>query len=338
MHRDIRIGFAYDSVSSNIESKAKPVEAEYEDEKTLSWLRSTLKLYGIVEDIVWGPDIISKILKSNVDVIFNITEAAGSRNRESLLPALAESVNIPFTGSDAVAMGVSLDKYLTKVIARHIGVPTPNFVVLYDQISIQKSDMELSKLKPPLIVKPNTGGSSMGIRKESRVDKKEDIISLANWIFENYNDSVLVEEFVSGKEYTVGILEDSKIEVLPIAEIGFSDNDCENFYSYELKDKHDKNVICPANIPEYIRRLMKEYSKAVFCALGCRDMARIDFRVSLEGDIKFIEINPLPGLSPFFSTYPIQARTAGISPEMLIGILVKNALKRKHQKSNKIDK
>jgi D-alanine-D-alanine ligase-like ATP-grasp enzyme len=113
---ELRIGFGYDAPVEPGAGEIETVAAEYEDARTLSWLRATLQTLGEVIDLPWGPDIVSRIAAHDLDVIFNITEATGSRNRESLMPALAEARGIPCTGSDAVGLGLSLDKYLTKVL------------------------------------------------------------------------------------------------------------------------------------------------------------------------------------------------------------------------------
>lgn len=328
---DIVIGFAYDRKPVHTKRNVESIEAEYEDERTICRIRSMLQSYGAVKDIIWGPDIVSRMAEINVDVIFNITEAAGGRNRESLLPSLAESRGIPFTGSDALALGISLDKYLTKVISGHVGIPTPDFTLLKEPGELDKLSNKISNLNFPLILKPNTGGSSMGIRKNSKVENMKELTLLAGWLFKNYRESILVEEFIPGREFTVGLIEWSKLEVFPAAEIRFDDNDSNNFYSYEMKSIHNKEVICPADIAAYSRKLMEEYSKRIFNTLGCRGLARVDFRMKPDGRIYLLEINPLPGLSPFYGIYPILAEKAGISLRKLVGILIDNTLKQSYK-------
>lgn len=133
----LRIGFAYDKpVKQGRPDEVESVAAEYEDEDTLSWMRATLQQVRegsnssatSVVDLPWGPDILARLAEADLDVIFNITEAISGRNRESIVPALAEAKGIPYTGTDAVGLGISLDKCLTKIIAHHLGIPTPGFV------------------------------------------------------------------------------------------------------------------------------------------------------------------------------------------------------------------
>jgi len=325
----LRIGFAYDKpVEQSRPDEVESVEAEYEDESTLSWMRNTLQQLGSVVDLPWGTDILSSLARVDLDVIFNITEAASGRNRESLIPALAEAKGIPCTGTDAVGLGISLDKYLTKVIAHHLSIPTPDFVKV-DSISQWKQlTPELSTFRFPVIAKPNTGGSSMGIRSMSKAESLSELYDAVKWVLDNLGGSVLVEGFISGREFAVALLAMPQLEVLPIAEIRVGDGSPNNFYSYERKSKHSKKLICPANLPSDTVDLMTDYSYRIFEALGCRDMARVDFRVSSDGVPYFIEINPLPGLSPYYSIFPAQAQAAGISPEDIIHQLIHNALMR----------
>ena len=117
---DPKIGFAYDEpVQKSLSDTVQSVAAEYEDARTIEWMRATLQELGAVTDLPWAPDIVSKMASAHLDVIFNITEATQGRNRESLIPALAEACGVPCTGTDALGQGISLDKYLTKVLARH---------------------------------------------------------------------------------------------------------------------------------------------------------------------------------------------------------------------------
>lgn len=325
----LRIGFVFDPPSRRETSATRDgVAAEYEDERTISWLRDTLASFGEVLEIPWSNKSVASIAGSQIDVIFNITEAAGTRNRESLVPALAEALGIPYVGTDSVGLGLSLDKYITKIIARHEDVPTPAFTLIRDgdrsRIREKTADMRF-----PLIVKPNTGGSSMGIRQNSRVFTAGDLDERCNWVLDEYQEDVLVEEFVEGIEYTAGILFDGSKRFLPIAEVRLNDGDPSAFYSFEQKSIHKKEVICPASLDPHTAKEINDYAFRIFHALGCRDFARVDFRMSGDGLPFFLEINPLPGLSPYYSIFPIQAEKDGIENKHLIQFLIRNALKRK---------
>ena len=324
------IGFAYDTPVGKYTSEGlESVSAEYEDDQTIAWLRAALQEIGEVVDIPWGPDILARFGAAEVDVIFNITEAVGGRNRESLIPALAEARGLPYTGTDALGLGISLDKHMTKVVARHLGVPTPRSVLLtsLDQWDCRLSD--LSTLRFPVIVKPNHGGSSLGIRAFSRAGALSDLQGIVRWVLDNFTDGALIEEFISGREFTVGLLATPELRVLPLAELYIEHGGPEAFFSFEEKTVPNKDeVICPADAPEGAAGLMVDYAIRVFEALGCRDMARVDFRLGRDGIPYFLEINPLPGLSPYYSSFPAQAEAAGISPKELVHRLLIGALMR----------
>lgn len=325
---ELRIGFAYDN-PVNDGSTAGSISCEYEDTRTIDWMFDSLSRLGKTIRLPWGEDIVARMLDARPDVIFNITEAVKGRNRESLIPAISESMGIPCTGTDAVGLGLSLDKYLSKVIASYEGIPTPAFLKIEKFIDTDSRQGELNEIGYPLFVKPVTGGSSQGIRRTSKVGSLDSLRSEAEWISGNCNDAALVEKFVSGREFCVGLLESGKLRCLPVAELRLDGDDPETFYSFDLKSTHHKQIICPADIPSEFSYKMEEYAVRVFRALGCRDFARVDFRLGSDGTPYFLEINPLPGLSPYYSIFTIQAEAGGVKPEEILSILVNNALARR---------
>ncbi len=323
-----RIAFAYDEVrTTDAPDGDDPgllddVAAEYEDARTIAWMRRSLGVVGEVVDLPWGSDFAVRLSKIAPDVVFNITEAAGSRNRESLVPAIAEGLGIPCTASDAVALGISLDKMITKVIAADLGIPTPRARLVPGFRETRESD--LRSLRFPVILKPNTGGSSIGIHRGSVFGDAGEALREAAALSSRLGEATLVEEFVSGRELTVSLLEiDGELTALPVAEVRVGHGAPDEFYSIERKSRHEKQVVCPAD-HECVDRLV-EWSKLLFRRLGCRDLARVDFRVSRHGAPFLLEINPLPGLSPYYSIFPRQAAVAEISPEGVLAILVRNA-------------
>jgi D-alanine-D-alanine ligase len=327
----LRIGFAYDPpVPQGEPNNVESVAAEYEDAETVAWLRAALQELGEVVDLPWGPETVARLCSDHLDVVFNITEAREGRNRESLIPALAEARGIPCTGTDALGLGLSLDKYITKVLARHRGVPTPDFVKVDSMAHWDAMVPALSALRFPVIVKPNLGGSSMGILRTSRVAALEGLRDVVAWVLDCFAGGALVEEFIAGREFTVGLLARPALEVLPLAEVHIGDGSPEAFFCYEEKNTPTKEeLICPAQAPEGTEALMADYARRVFEALGCRDMARVDFRVSGDGVPYLLEINPLPGLSPYYSSFPAQAEAVGIAPKAIVAQLVQNALARR---------
>ena len=227
-----RIGFAYDTPRNLKPDSADAISVEYEDRRTIAWLRRTLGELCEVVDLPWRTALASELSNYELDVIFNNTEGTGGRNRESLLPALAETQGVACTGSDSLAVGISLDKSLTKVLARHHGIPTPRFLKVSSPEQWRSQKRIEMGLTFPLIVKPNTGGSSLGIRK-------------------------------TGREMAAGFLQNSDgWTALPIAEIKVGQGEPDSFYSIEMKRIHKKQILCPADISpeELIRMLISKYA------------------------------------------------------------------------------
>ena len=328
----VKIGFAYDRpVEADPADAVQSVAAEYESARTIDWMRATLQELGTVIDLPWGPDIVSSMASAALDVVFNITEATQGRNRESLIPALAEASGIPCTGTDALGQGISLDKVYTKVLAQHVGVPTARFLKVESIGQWEALVPKLAALRYPVIAKPNHGGSSMGIRRTSRAESLQELYEPVAWILDRCADSVLVEEFILGREFTVGLLARPELEVLPIGEVLIGEGTADSFYPFELKMTHDRELVCPADLPDEMAALMADYACRVFEVLGCRDIARLDFRVDAEGIPYLLEINPIPGLTPYGSAIPVLAQVVGIPPEGLVHQLVRNALARRSQ-------
>ena len=324
----MKIGFAFDRPVAEFSLDAvESVAAEYEDERTIAWLRSVLSEIGTVVDLPWAPDTVARIVAEKPDVIFNITEASGTRNRESLVPAVAEALDIPCTGSDAISLGLSLDKYVTKTVARREGIPTPEYLLVRDRSEIDSLEVRLARFTYPLMVKPNSGGSSMGITQASRVETLDALRRQVLHLMDALEDRVLVEGFVAGPEYAAGVLISASAErLLAIAEIRVDDGDPDAFYSIEKKHQHDKEIVCPADLDASLAHRMNEYALSLFRMLGCDGMARVDFRVDANGTPFMLELSPLPGLSPFYSIFPIQAERSGITPPELIRALIDSAL------------
>ena len=324
----IRIAFAYDAPPPAGVTTLDTVNAEYEDEATISWLRESLASIGTVVDLPWSASFIPELIAAHVDLVFNITEAGGSRNRESLVPAIAETLGIACTGSDAVGLGISLDKTLTKELAVAWKISTPGWVLLSRLDTGPHAD-DLAGLSLPVIVKPNTGGSSLGIHEHSRFTDSGEAITYAKKLFDQTGEDVLIEEFVSGREVTVALLErPGSLELFPHAELVVGDGAPGEFYTAEKKQAHEKQIICPVELDHTLDRDLTESAVRLFTRLGCADFARIDFRIDSDDQAYLLEINPLPGLSPYYGIYQIQAVAAGVSNNEVIETIVENALHR----------
>jgi D-alanine-D-alanine ligase len=319
------IGFTYDTCPSSApeSSLLDSVAAEYEDPATLEWIRSELCRFGTVCDLPWGPEAAAQILARRFDLVFNITEGIGGRNRESLVPSVCELAGVPYTGSDALALGISLDKEYTKILARHLDIPTPSWMRV-GSLS-QVTDGLPGDLEYPVIVKPVTGGSSMGVHQFSRATNDTELYHAAEWVLTECNDDALVEEFVAGREFVAGLLSGEPRIDLPVAELTFPEGGPDTFYSVEWKSRHQKQVVCPASIPAETASAMQAVTRRMFDVIGASDLCRADFRLAEDGTPQFIEINPLPGLSPYYSVYPVQVRAAGEHPRVIVDRLIAGA-------------
>jgi D-alanine-D-alanine ligase len=265
-------------------------------------------------------------------LVFNIAEGvSGGRNREAVVPALCELMGIPYTGSDAATLSIALDKALSKRVLRQHGILTPEFQVM------ESGRERLSpKLRFPLIVKPNQEGSSKGVSAQvSVVDDEESLRAVVRDLLDRYRQPALVEDYIAGREFTVGLLGDKRPRVLPAMEIIFRDRGNERpVYDYQIKQEWEKHVYyeCPAKLTPGELKAIERTTRETFAALDCRDVARVDLRMNGRGDIYVLEVNPLPGLTPGYSDLCLIAKAANIDYRSLIEEILSGGLKRLREK------
>ncbi|MFC1920115.1 ATP-grasp domain-containing protein [Chloroflexota bacterium] len=327
----MRIGLAYDlkeAVSLNITDTDDALE-EYDSVETVNTIKSTFESAGhTVIMLGGGTEFLDNILSKEVDIVFNIAEGRGSgRSREAQIPAILEMLNIPYTGSDPQCMAVCLDKPLTKVLVKPSGIITPRWIVIKDERELTATAWKGFPF--PAIVKPAHEGSSKGVRSTSLVNSPEEAEEEVSIQLKSYRQPVMVEEFIDGDEITVGITGNSPPEVLGIMRILPREKSEHFVYSLEVKRDWERLVDyeCPAKLSDEIIRSLKEYSAKIFEVLGCRDFARVDFRVSHDGVPYFIEMNPLPGLGDY-SDLVIMAKKLGWTQGELITAVFDTSLKR----------
>jgi len=327
------------AITYNLKKKdpLKPADyfSECDSEETINSVVSALKNKGhSVEAIdVEYPTLLSYFRKNRVDMVFNIAEGKQGRFRESEVPAVLDYLNIPYTGSDTFSLALALNKGLTKKILKAENIPTPNF-----QIFIKGDEGVSSELKFPLIVKPNCEGSAKGINKANVVSNKDDLFKKVRECIDVYKQEALVEEFIEGKELTVGILENGKTCVLPILEIDFSNckKSGEYFYSWKMKEFQGNRELglvpefyCPARLDKDIEEKVKDAALRTHRAVGCLDISRTDIRLDKFNVPYVLEINPLPGLDPKESNFPMMAYAAGMKYDDLIEAILISASERK---------
>lgn len=311
----LKIGFSYNSKDDETlyDDLIEDSSAEYEDHNTIEAIHNAL--LSISKDIVHLPcnrDFIANVQSRRPDIVFNIAEGYGGRNREGYAPTVFDMLHIPYTGSDALSLSLTLDKTHTKRILRSENIPTPDFKLISDVKDIHDIDFDY-----PLFVKPSREGTSKGIRNHSKVDDFEQLEKQVSWVTKHYRQPALVEKFIDGREFASAVLQNENTHLLPIVEIIFDDGKSP-FYSYECKSNVEESIECPVRISDELKAKIKEYTLKAFKVFDLKNLARLDIRVDENGVPQILEINALPGLSPEYSLYPIQAQKAGFSYEDMI--------------------
>jgi D-alanine-D-alanine ligase len=278
-------------------------------------------------DMVFDDNTVGKLKKEKVDLVFNLCNGIRGDARLSQLPAVLEYAGIPYTGSSPLGHGLAYNKIYSCRIFKEAGVPTPNFIYVYDVKEIENMDINY-----PVLVKPKDEGSSRGIHENSLVFNKDELIQRIKKDLETYNPPMMITEFIEGREFTVGVLgNDDDIDVLPILEVDFSNlpDHLNNIYSFEVKVHYGEKTLfhVPARLKEETKNKIEKTAVKAYRALGMRDYARVDIRLR-DGIPYVLEINSLPGLMKGHSDITKMAEAAGIGYKGLIMKIVKNAIDR----------
>jgi len=315
------------------ENKPKDYCSEYDSEKTVLSIAEAIKKGGHQVSLIDArEDLFAYFKNHKTDMVFNIAEGNGTKLRESEVPAILDMLDIPYTGSGVMTMAIALNKTLTKKIMRSEGIITPNF-----QLFVKGTERLDQGLKFPLIVKPNREGSAKGILSSSVVNDEKRLYEEINKVIKFYRQEALVEEFIEGKELTVGVLANGIVRVLPILEIDFSSckDSSEYFYSWRMKEyqgNQDLGLIptfhCPARIDKQTEEKIERIALQCHEVIGCHDMSRTDIRLTKDNIPYVLEINPLPGLDPDESNFPIMAKAAGITYNEMINSILESAFRR----------
>ncbi len=303
-------------------------EAEYDSATTIDALARAIAADGHqVVRLEATRDIVRRLPDAGVDVVFNLAEGIAGRGREAAVPAMLEHLGIPFSGSEAATMAIALDKAAAKAVVAQAGVPTPRALV------VSRADQALGALRYPAIVKPNAEGSSKGVSPKSVV---EDEAALRRELAEQlarYQQPLLVEEFLPGREFTVGVLGDAHApRVLPPMEIVFVEPDSKHpVYAFGDKLDWSKKIRydAPAKVSAGLAAEIERVALGAWRALHCRDVARFDLRCDADGRVCFIEVNTLPGLTPGWSDLCMISEAAGMPYQALISAILAPAIARR---------
>jgi D-alanine-D-alanine ligase len=257
------------------------------------------------------------------DFVFNIAEGLHGFGREAQVPCLLDAYRIPYTFSDPLLLTITLHKATTKRLLRDLNLPTPDFVLVECE-----GDLEQITLDYPLFVKPVAEGTSKGITADCRVCAPRELEAICVTLLEKYGQGVLVEEFLPGREFTVGLTGTGQdARVLGVMEILLGPEAEPLVYSYVNK-AHYEELVRYRLATDATARQAAKIALAAWRGLGCRDGGRVDLRCDRQGKVSVIEINPLPGLNPKRSDLCILARMAGIEYPELIDSIMRSAMKR----------
>lgn len=328
----MHIGLTYDLKTSFDLKPGLPedIAEEYDSVETVQLISSSLEALGhTVIHLGGGLEFLSNMCAgTDAELVFNISEGRGNYpSREAQVPSVLEMYNIPYTGSSPQCLSICLDKPLTKHILKASGIVTPHWLVVSDKQSADRVSWD--NIGFPLVVKPAHEGSSIGIHNCSLAQNVQEAKALCTTSLVGYNQPVMIEQYISGREVTVGIIGSHKPDVLGIMEIKPKHRHEMFMYSIEVKRDYVNQVDyeCPANLPKTVLEEIKKTSLKIYSLLGCLDMARLDFRIDKQGQPYFIEINPLPGLGNH-SDLVIMAGFLGISHQSLIQMILSAALER----------
>jgi len=298
--------------------------AEFDKQETVDAIAGALHKMGLETEQVGNCFQLIDALASGRkwDLVFNIAEGLYGDGRESVVPAILDQYKIPYVFSGPVVLGISLNKYLTRLVVSAAGIPvSPGMLIS------EKSDILKCKLEYPLFIKPVSEGTGKGINEKSVLHSFSELKEMAEWILARFNQPALVEEYLPGREFTVGVIGQGEETVA----IGGMEIECKDNLPYSVEFKENYQEFCKyIPMAENLQDECKKVAINVWKALGGVDGGRVDVKADRNGRICFMEVNPLAGLHPVHSDLPILSRMIGIEYQTLMEMIIKATLKR-HQ-------
>jgi D-alanine-D-alanine ligase len=322
--------------------------ADLDSEKTINTLVEAIRAGGHTCEFLEGDiTLVETLGKFKPDICFNIAEGHFGDGREAQVPAILEMMRIPYTGSRVLTLALALDKPMTKRILHWHELPTPRFQ------SFERADEPLhDDMTFPLFAKPSHEGTGMGVTLKSIIRNECELREQVSYILDHYKQTALVEQYIEGREVTVGVVGNltgpvarrvpddvraHRVEAgllfLPPMEVNLQPYlESDGVYSNRLKvDLADQlEYLCPAPIDDDLVDELNWLTAAVFRVVGALDVSRVDFRLNTHENFKpyILEINPLPGLSPGISDLVIEAAAEGIDHTELVNMILNTALER----------
>jgi len=317
----MKIGLTYDLRDDYLKKGLSFEEtAEMDSAVTIEELDKTITKLGNETDRIGNIESLIKRIANNErwDVVFNIAEGVYGMGREAQIPALLDACRIPYTFSDTIVLAVALQKAFTKRIVSDLGIPTSVFYSVKTLKQIDSIDIPY-----PLFVKPVAEGTGKGINNNSIINNSEELEKSCRKLLRKYKQPVLIEKYLPGREFTVGILGTGKhAKAIGIMEIELTMHSPTDVYGFEAKEKCEQFVKYKPLSKGKLYHQMETIALKVHRGMNCRDASRIDFKQDENGDIQFLEINPLAGLHPTHSDLPIICSFFNITyPELISGII-----------------
>jgi D-alanine-D-alanine ligase len=299
--------------------------AEFDSVDTIDHLAGALEALGCeVTRVGRGQALAAWLVEGmRFDLVFSIAEGVTGRSREAQVPALCELFDQPYLFSDPLTSAASLDKAVAKRLVREAGVPTPAFMVAHAEASELRGWSQY-----PAFIKPLAEGTGKGCEAASLVRTSDELVAAATRLLARYQQPVLVETYLPGREFTVGIVGNGQdATVLGVCEILLKEDAEANIYSLHNKELCEDLVIY-ARADDEEAKVAGARALAAYHALECRDAARIDFRSDASGEPYFLEANTIAGLHPHHSDLPILAAQNGVPYVKLIGMILDAGLAR----------
>lgn len=330
----MRIGLTYDLRSEYLAAGYGEEEtAEFDRESTIDALAAAIERVGHQVDRIGNArQLMARLVAGDRwDLVFNICEGLRGLGREAQVPAILDVYEIAYTFSDPLVMSVSLHKGMTKAVLRDAGIPTPRYRVIDSNLDADGTATDGQDLAFPVFAKPVAEGTGKGVTPASKVKSLDELWPTCEALLARYKQPALVEEYLPGREFTVGILgTGSEAKVIGTLEIVLLDSAEPEVYSYVNKENCEELVeyrpVHADRDPEVAAA--EQISLAAWRALGCRDAGRIDMRSDAAGKPQFIEVNPLAGLHPEHSDLPMICTAVGMPYDELIRQIIDSAAMR----------
>ncbi len=325
----MKIGLTYDLRRDYLDMGYSELEtAEFDSIETIEGLEGAISSLGHeTVRIGNGKRLTERLVRGERwDLVFNIAEGLKGVGREAQVPAILDLYEIPYTFSDPLVMSLCLHKGMTKQIIRDAGLVTADFIVAHSH-----EDVDLVVFEPPFFAKPVAEGTGIGITAKSVIHTRKELKETCRNLIEQFRQPVLIEEFLPGREFTVGLAGTGKdAKVLGTMEILLLDGAEKEVYSLENKEGWEGRVSYKPVSPEKDPLIGEVETLALksWNILGCRDGGRIDIRCDHLGRPGFIEVNPLAGLRPEYSDLPMVCGFFGTSYVRLIEMILESAIKR----------